>query len=136
MIVEGTTRVGKTRLCEVFVRQDIHNGDVVIVFDPKGDADLLKRVYIEAVRIGREHLFYCFRLGFPEVSARYNPVGSFGRITEPASRVASQLPGEAIPPLFESSRRYVNVMSKALVTIGKTISYKTYYSTVPISTRC
>ncbi|HRH78117.1 MAG TPA: conjugative coupling factor TraD, PFGI-1 class, partial [Cellvibrionaceae bacterium] len=100
MSVKGTTRVGKTRLCEVFVRQDIHNGDVVIVFDPKGDADLLKRVYIEAVRAGREHLFYCFHLGFPEVSARYNPVGSFGRITEPASRVASQLPGEGHSAAF------------------------------------
>lgn len=123
--VVGTTRVGKTRLCEVFLRQDIHNGDVVIVFDPKGDADLLKRVYIEAVRAGREHVFYCFHLGFPEVSARYNPVGSFGRITEPASRVASQLPGEGHSAAFrEFTWRYVNVMSKALVTIGKTISYK------------
>ncbi len=123
--VVGTTRVGKTRLCEVFLRQDIHNGDVVIVFDPKGDADLLKRVYIEAVRAGREHLFYCFHLGFPEISARYNPVGSFGRITEPASRVASQLPGEGHSAAFrEFTWRYVNVMSKALVTIGKTISYK------------
>lgn len=123
--VVGTTRVGKTRLCEVFLRQDIHNGDVVIVFDPKGDADLLKRVYIEAVRAGREHLFYCFHLGFPEISARYNPVGSFGRITEPASRVAGQISGEGNSAAFrEFVWRYVNVMSKALVTIGKTISYK------------
>ena len=60
MIVEGTTRVGKTRLCEVFVRQDIHNGDVVIVFDPKGDADLLKRVYIEAVRAVASIYFIVF----------------------------------------------------------------------------
>lgn len=124
--VVGTTRVGKTRLAEVFIDQDIQNGEVVIVFDPKGDAELLKRCYISAVRAGREHQFYCFHLGYPEVSARYNPIGSFGRITEPASRVASQLPGEGQSAAFrEFTWRYVNVMSKALVTIGKTISYKT-----------
>ena len=124
--VVGTTRVGKTRLAEVFIDQDIANGDVVIVFDPKGDADLLKRCYISAQRAGRGHQFYCFHLGYPEVSARYNPIGNFGRITEPASRVASQLPGEGHSAAFrEFTWRYVNVMSKALVTIGKTISYKT-----------
>ncbi len=124
--VVGTTRVGKTRLAEVFIDQDIQNGDVVIVFDPKGDAELLKRCYISAVRAGREHQFYCFHLGYPEVSARYNPIGSFGRVTEPASRVASQLPGEGHSAAFrEFTWRYVNVMSKALVTLGKTISYST-----------
>jgi hypothetical protein len=35
----GTTRVGKTRLAELLITQDIRRGDVVIVFDPKGDAD-------------------------------------------------------------------------------------------------
>ena len=123
--VVGTTRVGKTRLAEVLITQDIHNGDVVIVFDPKGDAELLKRCYVEAKRAGREHQFYCFHLGFPEMSARYNPIGTFGRITEPATRVASQLPGEGASAAFrEFTWRYVNVMSKALTTIGKTITYE------------
>lgn len=40
-LVLGTTRVGKTRLCELLVTQDIRRGDVVIVFDPKGDVELL-----------------------------------------------------------------------------------------------
>ena len=74
-LVLGTTRVGKTRLAEVFITQDIRrthrrgprvrmgrrsqtshrwsrrrrveeqaDHEVVIVFDPKGDADLLKRI--------------------------------------------------------------------------------------------
>ncbi|MGD9730115.1 MAG: conjugative coupling factor TraD, PFGI-1 class, partial [Nitrospiraceae bacterium] len=64
-LVLGTTRVGKTRLAELFITQDIRRktqGDheVVIVFDPKGDADLLKRVYVEAKRAGREGEFYVF----------------------------------------------------------------------------
>ena len=39
-LVLGTTRVGKTRLAELLIAQDIRRGDVVIVFDPKGDAGL------------------------------------------------------------------------------------------------
>ncbi|MCP5024026.1 MAG: type IV secretion system DNA-binding domain-containing protein, partial [bacterium] len=75
-LVLGTTRVGKTRLAELFLTQDIRRGDVVIVFDPKGDAGLLRRVYAEAKRAGRAKEFYMFHLGFPEVSARYNAIGN------------------------------------------------------------
>lgn len=124
--VVGTTRVGKTRLAEILITQDIHNDEVVIVFDPKGDPELLRRMWIEAKRAGRLHQFYCFHLGFPELSARYNPIGTFGRITEPASRIASQLPSEGNSAAFrEFTWRYVNVMSKALTTLGKTITYET-----------
>ena len=49
-VVYGTTRVGKTRLAELLVTQDIRRGEVTIVFDPKGDADLMKRVWAEAHR--------------------------------------------------------------------------------------
>jgi conjugative coupling factor TraD (TOL family) len=123
--VLGTTRVGKTRLAEILIAQDIHNGEVVIVFDPKGDPDLLKRTYIEACKAGRQHQFYCFHLGFPKISARYNPVGSFGRITEPASRIAGQLPGEGnAASLREFTWRYVNIISRALNSLGSTITYE------------
>ena len=50
LLVLGTTRVGKTRLLELLVTQDIRDGKVVIVIDPKGDADLMLRVYAEAAR--------------------------------------------------------------------------------------
>lgn len=125
--VSGTTRVGKTRLCEVLVTQDIHNDDVVIVFDPKGDAELLIRCWSEAIKAGREHQFYMFHLGYPDISCRYNPVGSFGRITEPASRIASQLPGEGNSAAFrEFAWRYVNVISRAGTEIGKRLTYEFY----------
>ena len=62
-LVLGTTRVGKTRLAELLIAQDIRRGEVVIVFDPKGDIDLLRRVYAEAKRAGREGQFFMCRLG-------------------------------------------------------------------------
>ncbi|MCG5526713.1 type IV secretion system DNA-binding domain-containing protein, partial [Ectothiorhodospira haloalkaliphila] len=73
-LVLGTTRVGKTRLAEILITQDIRRGDVVIVFDPKGDADLLRRMYAECKRAGREQQFYMFHLGHPDISARYNAI--------------------------------------------------------------
>ena len=119
-LVLGTTRVGKTRLAELLIAQDIRRGEVVIVFDPKGDIDLLRRVYAEAKRAGREDAFFMFHLGHPEVSARYNPVGSFSRITEVATRIAGQLPSEGQSAAFkEFVWRYVNVMARALVALGR-----------------
>ena len=124
-LVLGTTRVGKTRLLELLVAQDIHRGDTVIVFDPKGDADLLRRIYFEAKRCGREHEFYIFHLGFPEFSARYNPIGNFARITEVANRVANQLPGSGESAAFkEFGWRFVNIIAKALVALGRKPDYK------------
>ena len=123
--VVGTTRVGKTRLLEVMATQDIHNGDVVIVFDPKGDGDLLARLYTEAKRAGREGLFQVFHLGFPAQSVSYNPVGSYSRITEVATRIAGQLPNEGNSAAFrEFAWRYVNVIAKALDDLSEPISYQ------------
>jgi conjugal transfer pilus assembly protein TraD len=123
--VVGTTRVGKTRLLEVIATQDIHNGNVVIVFDPKGDGDLLARLYTEAKRAGREGQFQVFHLGFPQHSVSYNPVGSYSRITEVATRIAGQLPNEGNSAAFrEFAWRYVNVIAKALDDMSAPISYQ------------
>ncbi len=124
-LVLGTTRVGKTRLAEILIAQDIRRGDVVIVFDPKGDADLLRRVYAEAKRAGRAKDFYMFHLGFPEVSARYNAIGNFSRITEVATRVANQLPSEGNSAAFkEFAWRFVNIIARALVALNRRPDYQ------------
>jgi len=129
-LVVGTTRVGKTRLAELYVTQDIHRKsasgehEVVIVFDPKGDADLLKRMYAECRRAGRENEFYVFHLGHPEISARYNAVGRFGRISEVASRISGQLSGEGNSAAFrEFAWRFVNIIARALVELGRRPDY-------------
>jgi len=123
-LVLGTTRVGKTRLAEILIAQDIRRGDVVIVFDPKGDADLLRRVYAEAKRAGRAKDFYMFHLGYPEVSARYNAIGNFSRITEVATRIANQLPSEGNSAAFkEFAWRFVNIIARALVALGRRPDY-------------
>jgi len=128
-LVLGTTRVGKTRLAELFITQDIRRQvsgqhEVVIVFDPKGDADLLKRMYVEARRAGREGEFYVFHLGWPDISARYNAVGRFGRISEVATRIAGQLSGEGNSAAFrEFAWRFVNIIARALVELDQRPDY-------------
>jgi conjugative coupling factor TraD (TOL family) len=124
-LVMGTTRVGKTRLAEILIEQDIRRGDgPVIVFDPKSDAGLLTRMYMAAKREGREDDMYIFHLGFPEISARYNAVGNFSRITEVASRIAGQLSAEGNSAAFkEFAWRFINIVAKALVSLGQRPDY-------------
>jgi conjugative coupling factor TraD (TOL family) len=128
-LVLGTTRCGKTRLAELIVTQDIRRRvhdqhEVVIVIDPKGDVDLLKRMYVEAKRAGRDREFYVFDLGAPDVSARYNAIGRFSRVSEVATRVAGQLSDEGNSAAFKAfAWRFVNIIARALVELGQRPDY-------------
>ncbi|MEO8964703.1 MAG: type IV conjugative transfer system coupling protein TraD [Gammaproteobacteria bacterium] len=125
LLVLGLPGVGKTRFAELVISQDIHRGDVVIVLDPKGDADLLRRIYIEAKLAGREQDLLIFHLGFPEQSCRYNPIGNFTRVTEVANRISNQLPssGEAVA-FKEFGWQFINSIAMALVAMGEKPDYQ------------
>lgn len=124
-LVLGTTRVGKSRLAEILIEQDIQRGEgPVIVFDPKSDAGLLTRMYYAAKRANRTDDFYIFHLGFPDISARYNAIGNFSRITEVASRIAGQLSSKGNSAAFkEFSWRFVNIVARAQVSLGRRPDY-------------
>ncbi|MEM8500674.1 MAG: type IV conjugative transfer system coupling protein TraD [Pseudomonadota bacterium] len=123
-LVLGTTRVGKSVSLLLMARQDILRGDVVIVIDPKGDADILKGIEAAAKEADRE--FHLFHLGFPESSARYNAIANFSRITEVASRTTGQLSGEGNSAVFrEFAWRFVNVVARAITAIGEVPNYET-----------
>ena len=125
-LVLGTTQVGKTRLLELSVTQDIRRGETVVVFDPKGDADLLRAVR-EACRLaGRADDFVLFHLGYPELSSRYNGVGQFHRVTEVATRLSGQVSGEGQSAVFrEFVWRFVNVVARAVTALGSRPDYRT-----------
>jgi conjugative coupling factor TraD (TOL family) len=134
MVVLGTTGVGKTRLAELLIAQDIQRGDVVITLDPKGDPDLLKRIILEAKRAGREDDLVIMHLGFPEFSARNNPLGTFTKITQVATRVTNGLPSSGEAASFKGfAWRYVNLVAEALVALGVKPTYKLihFYITKP-----
>src|SRR5258707_12652979 len=108
----------------MFMTADIRRGEVCIVFDPKGDAELLKRMYVEAKRAGRDGEFYVFHLGWPDISARYNGVGRFGRVSEVATRISGQLSGEGNSAAFrEFAWRFVNIIERSLGELGQRPDY-------------
>lgn len=90
------------------------------MFDPKGDADLLRWVRAGAHHAGRESGFWLFHPGWPEISACYNAVGRFGRISEVASHIAGQLSTEGNSAAFHAfAWRFVNIITRALVALGQ-----------------
>ena len=129
----GTTRVGKSRACEINITSDINRKqkNLVIIFDPKGDAELFKRAYVEAVRAGRENEFYYFNLGDPANSCRYNTVGEYQRITEVASRTTEPLPDAGNSATFKAfAWRFVNVVAQARAEMGERPSIKSIDSDI------
>lgn len=123
-VVVARTRHGKTRLAEILITQDIHRKErnCVVVIDPKNDADLLKRTYVEAKKAGRK--IYIIHLGYPELSARYNSIGSFSRITEPASRLTNGIASEGEARAFKDfAWQYVNIIVVALFALGEQPDY-------------
>ena len=120
VLVMGTTRQGKTRLEELLLAQDIRRGDVVIIVDPKGDADLLRRAYTEAKRANRVNDFYCFHLGYPTLSCRYNVVGTFDRLTEVPTRIADQLSEAGESAAFKQfAWRFLHIVAQAEHAMGR-----------------
>lgn len=125
IVVVGLPGMGKTRFAEILISQDIRRGDVVIVLDPKGDTDLLKRIYIEAQIANREHDLLVFHLGFPKLSCRYNPIGNFTRVTEVANRISNQLPSSGDSAAFkEFGWQFINSIAMALVSMGEKPDYQ------------
>ena len=120
VLVLGTTGVGKTRICELLVSQDIRRGGPVIVLDPKGDKDLMLQMYATAIACGRVNDFQCFHLGFPQFSARYNPFGNFARVTEIASRIRESVPDTGNSAVFaDFVWSYVNTIAVTLHALGR-----------------
>ncbi len=125
MVVIGSTRTGKTRLEEMLIEQDVAIGNTTIVFDPKGDAQLLRRVYGAAKRGGKLDRLYFLHLAFPELSARYNALGSFTRVTQIAQRLTAGLPGEGDSAAFkEFAWRVTHIIAKASLAMGERPDFK------------
>jgi conjugal transfer pilus assembly protein TraD len=131
-LIQGTTRVGKSRLLEVLVTQAIHRknkqGDYegpVVCLDPKGDAELMARLYTESQRAGRK--MYIMHLGFPDMSCRYNAIaGSFSRYTEIASRATDSMGGGGDGEAFKAfAWRFANVVAMAQVALGHRPTFET-----------
>ena len=73
----GTTRVGKTRIMENMVEQDIRKGYSVLVIDPKGDIELFSKIVQVAFEEGRHEELILLTPIFPQVSAILDPLSHY-----------------------------------------------------------
>ena len=91
-LVFGTTRVGKTRLIENGIVQDIENGKNVIIVDPKIDIELFSKVFEVATKCGRQNEVVLINSLTPTMSAKINPLTNFHTPEEPISHIMSTVP--------------------------------------------
>jgi conjugal transfer pilus assembly protein TraD len=94
LLIVGTTVAGKTRAFDLLVTQATLRGEAVIIIDPKGDQDLRRTSERACVLAGTPARFVYFQPAFPGESVRIDPLHSFNRPTELASRVAALIPSE------------------------------------------
>ncbi len=126
ILVFGMTRVGKTRLMSIIVNQDIRNGEAVIVLDPKGDLEVLQDIYSACAAAGRLKDLVIVHPGFPDVSAKYNPLASFSNVSEVATRVASAISASGEGKQFQDfAWKFLNITAACIQEMGEPISYRT-----------
>ena len=95
-LVEGTTRVGKTRVLEnVASQQIIDLGSCVIVIDPKGDEKLIDLLYGVCHANGTPERFKLFSPVYDEESCSLNPLLNYDKASDVASRLVRMLPNVA-----------------------------------------
>lgn len=85
----GTTRVGKTRLIENIVEQDISKGYNVVVIDPKGDLQLFSKIVQTAAESGRLEELMLLTPIYPDYSIMLDPLAYYYMEEELVDHVVS-----------------------------------------------
>jgi hypothetical protein len=116
MMVVGTTGVGKTRLAEHMITQDIARGYNVCLFDPKGDQAIFSKMYELAIKYDRRDDLILVTPLYPELSALIDPMQDYYMIDELVDHVTA-----AIPPSRDEVFKWIgkeiamSVISAALI---------------------
>jgi type IV secretory pathway TraG/TraD family ATPase VirD4 len=97
MFVFGTTGVGKTRLCENLIEQDINKGYSVVYFDPKGDQQIFTKIFDVARSAGRLDELMLVTPIFPEYSSVVDPMAFYFMIDELVGHIISGIQGGKEP---------------------------------------
>ena len=85
----GSTRIGKTRLIELMMEQDIRKGYSLVVFDPKGDIDIFSKIVQIAYEENRQDELCLVTPIFPDCSAKMDPLAYYYMPEELVSHVVS-----------------------------------------------
>jgi hypothetical protein len=117
--VAGATRVGKTRLLQNMIIQDIQAGRSVGFIDPKGDWELWEAIVQEAYRTGREKELTFISPAYPEHSVPINPLTCFANEEEPIGHIVAGVPSD--------DEFFYNVALETTTVIVKTLLLQKRY---------
>lgn len=90
-LIVGTTQSGKGVMLTNLITQAIFRQEAVIVIDPKSSKRLRSAIRTACQKAGRRAPWE-FHPAFPEESVRLDPLGSWSRPSEIASRLTAMLP--------------------------------------------
>ncbi len=102
LLIFGTTGSGKTRLFDLLISQAILRGDSVIIFDPKGDADLIKKAQKCCEFAKRSLDFLRLDPENPQHSICFNPLSCFDNASEIGERISSLMESSASASAFKN----------------------------------
>lgn len=117
-LLVGTTQAGKGVMLTSLIAQAILRGDSVVVVDPKSSKRLRSVIHAACRAAGRGEP-YEFHPAFPERGVRLDPLGSWTRATEIATRVTAVLPPESDGVFTSFAWEAVHVMTMGLLYAGE-----------------
>lgn len=126
-LIVGTTQAGKGVLMSALISEAILRGDTVIVLDPKNSPRLRRAVMRAAKLAGREQPL-TFHPGSNEGSVRLNPLSSFTRESEIASRITACL--EETGPFAAFAWNAVHIIVKLMVFTKQVPTIASIYDAV------
>jgi conjugal transfer pilus assembly protein TraD len=116
-LIVGTTQSGKGVTLSLLVSQAVYRGDVVIVIDPKNSKRLKSNLLRACQDTGREGAFVEFHPAFPERGIRFDPLFSWQKPTELASRIQSIMPPDTTGSFSAFGWDAVNVVVQGMVEL-------------------
>ncbi len=115
----GTTRVGKTRLMEHIIEQDISKGYSVVAIDPKGDIDLFSKITGLADATGRLHDLMLITPIFPQYSAILDPLSLYYMPEELVAHITAGVAVGREPYFFGVAYEVSLVVVQALIMLAE-----------------
>ncbi|MDY0300850.1 MAG: TraM recognition domain-containing protein [Trichlorobacter sp.] len=118
-IIFGTTGVGKTRLAENIIEQDIKKGMSVIYFDPKGDQEIFSKVVNVADKAGRLSEVMLVTPIYPEYSAMVDPLSHYYMPDEIVGHIVSGIETGKEPFFRNVAKEITTAVVLALILLNK-----------------
>lgn len=117
--VFGTTGVGKTRLAELMIEQDIRAGKSVVFFDPKGDQQIFTKIFDVARQCGRQDDMMLVTPVFPEYSAVVDPLAYYFMPDELVGHVISGIQGGREPFYRNIAKEITTAVIMACILLAR-----------------